>query len=48
VRAGLERPFDAALAAGERLYLDELARTADMVEGIDAFLAKRAPEWKHR
>ncbi len=48
VRAGLERPFDAALGAAERLYLDHLARTEDMVEGIDAFLAKRPPSWRHR
>jgi cyclohexa-1,5-dienecarbonyl-CoA hydratase len=48
VRAGLARPFDAALGEAERLYLDELAKSADMVEGIDAFLAKRAPVWRHR
>ena len=48
VRAGMDRPFDAALGAAERLYLDDLARTEDMVEGIDAFLAKRPPAWRHR
>jgi len=32
----------------ERLYLDDLMRTADAVEGIDAFMNRRAPSWKHR
>jgi len=48
VRAGEALAFDAALAAAERLYLDELARSEDMVEGIAAFLAKRPPDWRHR
>jgi cyclohexa-1,5-dienecarbonyl-CoA hydratase len=29
----------------ERLYLEELAGTPDAREGIDAFLARRAPRW---
>jgi cyclohexa-1,5-dienecarbonyl-CoA hydratase len=32
----------------EQLYLNELMRTHDAVEGIAAFMAKRAPEWKNR
>jgi cyclohexa-1,5-dienecarbonyl-CoA hydratase len=32
----------------ERLYLDDLMRTHDAVEGIAAFLAKRAPSWTDR
>jgi cyclohexa-1,5-dienecarbonyl-CoA hydratase len=48
VRAGELRPFDAALAEAERLYLRELAGSHDMSEGIEAFLAKRVPVWKHR
>ena len=48
VRAGSEQPFDAALAAAEHLYLEELARTDDMHEGIAAFLEKRPPVWRHR
>jgi cyclohexa-1,5-dienecarbonyl-CoA hydratase len=48
VRAGEERPFGAALKEAERLYLRDLAASADMIEGIEAFLGKRAPEWKHR
>lgn len=39
---------DAALGAVERLYLDELMATADANEGIEAFLAKRAPRWEDR
>ena len=48
VRAGRDRGFSAGLAETERLYLDELARTEDMQEGIAAFLEKRRPEWRHR
>jgi cyclohexa-1,5-dienecarbonyl-CoA hydratase len=32
----------------ERIYLDDLMRTEDAREGIEAFLAKRAPAWKDR
>ena len=48
VQAGADQPFDAALATAERIYLDELTRTADMHEGVAAFLAKRPPLWRHR
>jgi len=48
VRAGEERGFAGALAEAERLYLDELAKSPDMEEGIAAFLEKRAPRWRHR
>jgi cyclohexa-1,5-dienecarbonyl-CoA hydratase len=48
VRAGELRPFAAALAEAERLYLEQLAATADMQEGIAAFLEKRPAEWRHR
>ena len=36
------------LAGTERIYLDELMRTEDAKEGIEAFLEKRAPKWKDR
>jgi len=32
----------------ERLYLDDLMKTRDAREGIEAFLAKRPPAWKDR
>jgi cyclohexa-1,5-dienecarbonyl-CoA hydratase len=48
VRAGLRRRISAELPALERLYLDDLMRTADAVEGLEAFLARRRPEWKNR
>jgi cyclohexa-1,5-dienecarbonyl-CoA hydratase len=47
VAAGSSLPFAEALAAAERLYLDELAQLADMREGVAAFLEKRRPEWRH-
>jgi cyclohexa-1,5-dienecarbonyl-CoA hydratase len=36
------------VAAVERLYLDDLMNTHDAVEGIEAFIAKRPAQWKHR
>lgn len=48
VQAGRDRGFSEALAESERLYLEELCPTADMEEGIAAFLEKRRPVWKHR
>ena len=47
VRAGTGLRFPEALRESERLYLEELAQTADMREGIEAFLAKREPRWRH-
>ncbi|HEX7077991.1 MAG TPA: enoyl-CoA hydratase-related protein [Candidatus Eisenbacteria bacterium] len=48
LRAGEERPFDAALAEAERLYVQELLKTEDAAEGIRAYLEKREPKWKDR
>ncbi len=48
VRAGENRPYSAALAEAERIYLRELTATADMPEGIQAFVEKRPPVWRHR
>ena len=47
-RAGAARPFDAALAEAERIYLRELAATEDMAEGLAAYAEKRPPGWRHR
>lgn len=38
--------FDKGLARAEKIYLDELMKTADAHEGINAFLEKRPPVWK--
>jgi len=46
-RATLRRQVSLVLPDLERLYLDTLMRTHDAVEGIEAFLDKRAPVWSH-
>ncbi len=48
VRVGLEDRLRTDLPKLERLYLGTLMRTSDAVEGLDAFLSKRAPEWRHQ
>jgi len=40
--------FDERLANVERLYLDELMKTEDATEGLNAFIEKRKPEWRGR
>lgn len=37
--------FDKGLARAEKIYLEELMTTADVQEGIRAFMEKRAPVW---
>jgi cyclohexa-1,5-dienecarbonyl-CoA hydratase len=37
--------FDKGLVRAEKIYLDELMKTADAREGIQAFLQKRQPTW---
>ena len=46
-RAVLRDLVSRALPEVERQYLGELMSTADAVEGITAFLEKRAPRWKN-
>ena len=41
-------PFDNAMARAEDIYLNQLMKHKDPVEGIEAFLAKRPPRWKHK
>lgn len=48
LRRGGEGSFEEALRAVEAIYLDDLMRTEDSSEGIEAFLEKRPPHWKHR
>jgi cyclohexa-1,5-dienecarbonyl-CoA hydratase len=48
LRLPLSRRLEEELARLERLYLEELMGTEDAVEGIQAFLEKRPPEWRNR
>jgi len=48
LRAGRPDTFTEALAASERIYLEELTKTDDLVEGAEAFIAKRQAIWRHR
>lgn len=47
-RGGFEERFRSELARVERLFLEELMSTADALEGLQAFLEKRPPEWKNQ
>lgn len=38
--------FEKGLARAEKIYLEELMKTADAQEGIRAFLEKREPKWE--
>ena len=40
--------FPPALKRSEELYLQELLKTEDVEEGVQAFLQKRKPHWSHR
>ena len=44
VREGLELPLEEALAL-ERKLVGEVAACPDVIEGVNAFLGKRAPRW---
>ncbi len=39
--------FDQALYQAEQLYLQKLMKGADPVEGLQAFLDRRKPTWRH-
>lgn len=45
VRWAYARRFGQALEEVERLYLEDLMATHDAVEGLQAFLDKRRPQW---
>jgi cyclohexa-1,5-dienecarbonyl-CoA hydratase len=47
-RAPMLREVRSRLAEVEQLYLQQLMQTYDASEGLTAFLAKRAPVWKHQ
>lgn len=40
--------FDEALKRSEHIYLNELMSFKDPQEGVEAFIAKRTPRWKHK
>ncbi|HXG49823.1 MAG TPA: enoyl-CoA hydratase/isomerase family protein [candidate division Zixibacteria bacterium] len=42
-----QRDFSAALRRAEEIYRDDLLRTRDVEEGVQAFLEKRKPRWTH-
>ena len=45
-RIGSRAGFESALRESERIYLEELLKTEDAVEGLQAFVEKRDPKWK--
>jgi len=47
ITAGLMDDFEPSLKIIEDIYLDELMKTSDAMEGLTAFLEKRKPEWKN-
>lgn len=48
LRARSESAYQQAMSRAGTIYLDELMATADAVEGLQAFMQKREPEWKGR
>ncbi len=44
--AGLDKDFKEGLKVIDRIYLDEVMKTEDAVEGLKAFMEKRKPVWK--
>ena len=42
------RPFLEALERSEDIYLNELMKTEDAQEGVNAFVEKRKPEWRNK
>ena len=48
VRMPAIEALERRIAEVERLYLQELMKSHDAVEGLQAFLDKRTPKWEHR
>ena len=47
VRHGSRKSIENAVVEAERIYLEELMRSHDAVEGIRSFMEKRKPVWKN-
>ncbi len=47
ILAGLNDDMDKGLKAIEKIYLNQLMKTEDAMEGLKAFLEKRKPTWKN-
>lgn len=47
-RVGLTRRFETELQSVEDLYLEQLMKTEDAAEGLEAFVEKRRPRWRNR
>ena len=45
--AGLNDDLDKGLRAIEKIYLDQVMKTHDAMEGLKAFVEKRKPTWKN-
>ncbi len=48
VRLQQREALDRLLPAAERLYLRDLMATDDALEGLESFVHKRKPQWRHR
>lgn len=45
-KAGMNKGFGEGLQAIDEIYLQELMKTADAAEGLNAFMEKRKPVWQ--
>jgi len=48
IAGGLDLPYEEALGHAEDVYLNQLAATEDLEEGLKAVAEKRKPAWKDR
>lgn len=48
IREASGKPFTEALSRLEQLYLDDLMVTSDAIEGLNAFMERRKPDWTNK
>ncbi|MFX0014803.1 MAG: enoyl-CoA hydratase/isomerase family protein [Promethearchaeota archaeon] len=48
IRLGMADKFDSQIDKVEQYYLNELMKTYDANEGLQAFVEKRSPKWENR